>query len=317
MIKQYITTYWKRLLICPICVLIYVSVCFLDDSLNEAIQYASLLVITFYCIFVCVDFINFKTKYQTLKKLEQATETVNVTLPYTRNIIEQQYQTLLKILQQQFVEFQNNEEIYQQERNDYFNMWAHQIKTPIAAMHLLIDDSDASDVKQQLFDIEEYVTNAMHYLRTEQINQDLVIKTYDIDDIIRPLIHHYAPLFIRKRIALNYTQSHYQIITDEKWLSFVIGQIISNALKYTLVGSISIYVQNKTLIIEDTGIGIPKNDLPRIFEKNYTGENGRINGQSSGMGLYLCKKVLDQLAHQIRVESTQGVGTKVIIQLEK
>lgn len=180
-------------------------------------------------------------------------------------------------------------------------------------MHLLLDDTDFKDLKEQLFHLEEYVSMAMGYIRADSVSNDFVIKKYNVEDICKACVRHYSPLFIRKKLSLTFKPFHYEIVTDEKWLSFVIGQILSNALKYTEKGSISIYMKQNDLIIEDTGIGISESDLPRIFEKNYTGENGHKNSSSSGMGLYLCKLILEKLSHSIRITSKVNSGTQVII----
>lgn len=145
---------------------------------------------------------------------------------------------------------------------------------------------------------------------------DFVLKEYDLDNIIRQAVRKYAPLFIRKKISLDFQPTNYKVLTDEKWLVFVIEQLLSNAIKYTNKGKISIYsLENKKLVIEDTGIGISKEDIPRIFDKGFTGYNGRTDKKATGLGLYLCKNILDKLSHKISIESEVGVKTKVILDL--
>lgn len=147
----------------------------------------------------------------------------------------------------------------------------------------------------------------------------LVFARYDLDALIRQAVRKYAPLFIRRKIILSYEPVHCEVLTDEKWLVFVLEQILSNALKYTKSGSIHIYLSPdapKTLVIEDTGIGIAPEDLPRIFEKGYTGCNGRADKRSTGIGLYLCRQIMEKLSHTIRIESEMGVGTKVYLGLD-
>ncbi len=202
---------------------------------------------------------------------------------------------------------------------DYYTMWVHQIKTPISAMKLLIQTSEcevSSDLSSELFKIEQYVEMVLSYIRLGSSENDFVIKEYNLDDIIKQAIRKYAPLFIRKKIALNFKNTNYTVLTDEKWLVFVIEQILSNAIKYTTKGTVSIYpLENKKLVIEDTGIGISEEDIPRIFDKGFTGYNGRTNKKASGLGLYLCKNILDKLSHKISIESEVGVKTKVILDL--
>ena len=156
----------------------------------------------------------------------------------------------------------------------------------------------------------------LSYIRLGSNENDFVIKEYDLDNIVRQAIRKYAPLFIRKKINLDFQPTTYKVLTDEKWLVFVIEQLLSNAIKYTNKGKISIYpLENKKLVIEDTGIGISKEDIPRIFDKGFTGYNGRTDKKATGLGLYLCKNILDKLSHKISIESEVGVKTKVILDL--
>ena len=156
----------------------------------------------------------------------------------------------------------------------------------------------------------------LSYIRLGSNENDFVIKEYDLDNIVRQAIRKYAPLFIRKKINLDFQPTTYKVLTDEKWLVFVIEQLLSNAIKYTNKGKISIYpLEDKKLVIEDTGIGISQEDIPRIFDKGFTGYNGRTDKKATGLGLYLCKNILDKLSHKISIESEVGVKTNVILDL--
>lgn len=207
------------------------------------------------------------------------------------------------------------------EMMEYYTTWVHQIKTPIAAMRLLLkDDTEQSrEVLMELFKIEQYVDMVLQYVRLEGKSSDYQIRQYDLDSIVRHSIRKYARLFISKKIALEYEGIDVKVVTDEKWLSFVIDQILSNALKYTKKGKIQIYLLNKEkkeLVIEDTGIGIAAQDLPRVFESSFTGYNGREDKRATGIGLYLCKRIMGRLSHTIRIESELGKGTRVILGLD-
>lgn len=156
------------------------------------------------------------------------------------------------------------------------------------------------------------------YLRTEDMASDIRFEEVDMDSLIREQIHKFARIFIGKKLSLEYQEVSETMLTDEKWLGFVLGQILSNALKYTKKGKISIYMSKSrphTLVIEDTGIGIRAEDLPRVFEKGFTGYNGREENRSTGIGLYLCGKIMKRLDHGIRIESELGKGTKVFLEL--
>ena len=208
-----------------------------------------------------------------------------------------------------------------QELVEYYTVWAHQIKTPIAAMRLLLQDADTDEQRallEQVQSVEQYVEMVLGYLRLESPSSDYVIRNYALDDIVRQAVRKYASQFIRRRLRLEYTPLNVSVITDEKWLLFVIEQVLSNALKYTRSGSVSIMLEApKTLCIRDTGIGIASEDLPRVFEKGFTGCNGRTDKRATGIGLYLCRRILEKLGHTIAITSTVGEGTTVRICLQQ
>ena len=203
---------------------------------------------------------------------------------------------------------------------DYYTMWVHQIKTPIASMHLILQKEDSEDsrrLRAELFRVEQYVQMVLCFLRLDSDFTDYVIKEYRVDDIIRPAVRRLAPQFIMKKLSLEYEQTDEVALTDEKWLGFVVEQVLSNAVKYTSEGSISIKCDGDRLVISDTGIGIAAEDLPRIFDKGYTGFNGRADRKASGIGLYLCRRICDNLGHSIKVESAAGQGTTITIGLRR
>ncbi len=195
-------------------------------------------------------------------------------------------------------------------------MWTHQIKTPIAAMRLLLqeqEDAFSKEQQEELFKIEQYAKMALQYARLQNMSSDLVLKRYDVCQIVRQAIKSYSILFIGSGLSFSMEDFTCYIVTDEKWLSFVIEQLLSNALKYTHNGGIHISSDAYTLVIEDTGIGISESDLPRVFERGFTGYNGRIDKKSTGIGLYLCRQILEKLGHTITITSKIGVGTKVTL----
>ena len=169
---------------------------------------------------------------------------------------------------------------------------------------------------EQLQSVEQYVEMVLGYLRLESTSSDYVIRNYVLDDIVRQAVRKFASQFIRRKLRLEYAPLNVNVITDEKWLLFVIEQVLSNALKYTRSGSVSITLEEpKTLCIRDTGIGIAPEDLPRVFEKGFTGCNGRTDKRATGIGLYLCRRILEKLGHTIAITSEVGVGTTVRIGL--
>lgn len=214
-----------------------------------------------------------------------------------------------------------------QENADFYMMWVHQIKTPISALRLLLQTSpeNISGMKNELFKIERYVDVILGYSRLDDINNDLTLKKYSLDSMVKQAIKKYTPLFIHSKVHLQLDSISQEILTDEKWLVLVLEQIISNALKYTQEGTIHIFAQSitakdtkkNTLIIEDTGIGIAPEDLPRIFERGFTGYNGRMDKKASGLGLYLCKTILERLGHEITITSVPGKGTRVALEFSE
>jgi len=187
----------------------------------------------------------------------------------------------------------------------------------------LQEKQDFAACRQELFKIESYVEMALNYLRFEEMSNDLVLERNSLEQLVRQVVKKYAAIFIYNHISIQLEHLDYTVLTDEKWFCFVLEQILSNALKYTKQGSVKISTEESAnglkILVQDTGIGIRKEDLPRIFEKGFTGYNGRMDKKASGLGLYLCKGVCEKLGHEIRVVSEEGEGTTVILtlQLEK
>lgn len=205
------------------------------------------------------------------------------------------------------------------EREDFFAMWAHQVKTPIAAMNLLLqsEEQNVSACKLELFKIQNYVEMALNYLRFDSIGNDLALVKCDLNEMTKQVVKKFSITFIHKHLSVKLESLEKNILTDEKWFMFVMEQIVSNALKYTNEGGLTISAceeEGKVFVqIKDTGIGIKQEDIPRIFEKGFTGYNGRMDKKASGLGLYLCKGVCDKLGHGIKVESNNDEGTIVTI----
>ncbi len=200
---------------------------------------------------------------------------------------------------------------------DYYTLWVHQIKTPIAASRLLVAEVSDREVKQQLeqeiFKIDSYTNLVLQYLRLESFHDDLVFEQVQVEDLVKEMVRKYALFFIQKGLTVNLHDLDKTIVTDKKWLLVVIEQILSNSLKYTKEGGLEIYMEDQDLCIKDTGIGIKNSDVLRVFERGFSGYNGRLTQQSSGLGLYLSKKISEELGHQIRIESEVGMGTTVRI----
>ncbi len=292
----------------------------LYDLQAEAVLYAFLLCLLAGALIISVNFYLFRRKHRELKRIIGDVCLLSNDLPEPKNLIESDYSEIITELNRL-----RNEEIArltykQSESVDYFTAWAHQIKTPIAAMKLMLQSGELEErgeLLSELFSVEKYTEMALSYLRLNSEANDLILKECRLDGIIRSAIRAYAPIFIRKKIGIKYDGTDATALTDEKWLTFIIEQLLSNALKYTDSGYAEIRVsEDKIISVRDTGIGISPEDLPRIFEKGFTGYNGHSDKKSTGLGLYLCKRAADKLSHKIYAESDLNNGSTFYIDLK-
>ena len=204
---------------------------------------------------------------------------------------------------------------------DYYTLWVHQIKTPIAASQLLLGDVTDSKTRalleQEVFKIDAYTNLVLQYLRLENFHDDLQLRQVALDPLVKEVVKKHSIFFIQKGLTINLDDLDVKIISDEKWLLVIIEQVLSNSLKYTKTGGIDIYFKDNRLYLKDSGIGIKNSDILRVFERGFSGYNGRLTQQSSGLGLYLSKKIADQLGHDISISSQVGQGTTVSIHFQK
>ena len=281
----------------------------------EAVLYPAALCVLLGIGVLLLDFFRVRRRHMVLRDLKE----IDAELPEVRDIEAEDYREIVRLLREANREARTRSETDMAAMVDYYTLWVHQIKTPIAAMRLRLQDEDSELSRALLSDlgrIERYVSMVLTYLRLENGATDYVIKETDLDSVIRPVLRQFAGEFISRKLKLDYTPAERKVLTDGKWLSFVVEQVLSNALKYTPSGSVSISMEDPaTLVVRDTGIGIPPEDLPRVFERNYTGLAGRADTRASGIGLSLCKSVCDRLGHTISIESTPGEGTSVRIDL--
>ncbi|MBP9989140.1 MAG: HAMP domain-containing histidine kinase [Ruminococcus sp.] len=248
-------------------------------------------------------------KAKVLENVKHLVKNGDTSLPIPDYYEEAEYQEIIDGLAKKINELNIAFSEEKQDMQDWYTLWVHQIKTPIAVMKLNLTDNE-KEISNQLFRIEEYVDMALSYIRLESEQNDLVIREYSLDELIRETVRKYAPQFIAKKIKLNYIPTDKKVITDKKWFSCILEQYISNAIKYTNSGSIMITVEGETLSVTDTGVGIAKEDLPRIFEKGYTGNNGRTDAKSSGLGLYLSAKAAKLICVDLSAESISGNGSR-------
>ena len=300
--------------------LIFSTVVWLSGAGGVLAGYTALLSGVLALFLALLDLRRFSLRHRQLSDALKSIRVSDEQLPPPENLIEEDYRQLIRALGEEKQRQASAMDLRMSDMQDYFTLWAHQIKTPIAAMRLILQtkpENSAMEIEGELFRVEQYVEMVLNYLRLDSDSTDFVFRTCALDDIIRQCVRKYAKQFIRKRIRLEYEGTALQVLTDEKWLCFVIEQILSNALKYTSAGSIRIFTQGETLVIADTGMGIAPEDLPRVFEKGYTGYNGRTDKKATGIGLYLCKRILQKLGHEISISAQVGKGTRVSIDLSR
>lgn len=319
-IKSYIKKNLKIYLLLIVFIFIFVLIFYLYNLPFESLFYGGLLCFLVSLIASIIDYNNYRKNYIDLKYLETNILSSMEDLPKSLDIRVEYYQKIIERLHNEVERLKIEDNKKMEDLADYYSMWIHQIKTPIAAMNFLLDneETDVKVFKQELFKIERYVEMVLTYIRLGSETSDYVITSIDLDEVVRENIKKYATLFINKKIKLNYVSHETYVISDKKWLGFAFEQLLSNAIKYTKSGGeISINISESELIIEDNGIGIYEEDLPRIFEQSFTGLNGRYEKKSSGLGLYLCKKTLDKLQHKIEITSEVNKGTKVKVSFPK
>lgn len=315
---RYLREHLRLILIGAIFICIFVVSFALYHLPLAAVAYPTGVCLLLGCLLAVSPIRKAHQKHETLTEIcLHSWNTVGSELSPYDTIEDEDYRHIIENLCREIRSIEAQTDNSRKEMMDYYSTWVHQIKTPIASMRLhlkTVDTALARKLLSDLLHIEQYVDMVLTYLRMGSNTTDYVFRKVALDDILRENIRKFRGDFIVKNLALQYEPSGVTVVSDEKWLSFVIGQILSNALKYTKEGAVMISVETpKTLCIKDTGIGIAPEDLPRIFEQGYTGYNGREEKRASGIGLYLCKQICNRLGHTISVTSTPDVGTEVRI----
>ncbi len=267
----------------------------------------------------------YRRKYRSLVRTQRELEHSIDSLPEARDATEVIYQEMLQELYGKCERLEQTLKARTTEEKDYYTLWVHQIKTPIAAMRLILQNMEnqtrTAQLSRELFRIEQYAGMALQYIRLQDNGTDLNIRNCNVYEITKQVLKHFKTEFIEKKLSIQFEPFSCEMITDEKWLSFILEQILSNAVKYTEQGGITIECQEEdkayTLLIRDTGIGIRPEDLPRIYDKGYTGYNGHMDKRSTGIGLYLCRKSADMLGIRLRTESAVHQGTATFLTLMK
>lgn len=321
LIELYLKQRKRGILFFVLCTVIFSGTFYLYSLPVQAVLYPALVCAVLGIGFFLWDIRGVKLKHKRLEKIRKQSPELMEKLPEIRTPDDEDYQAVITGMCQKYQQIQTEMSLKYQDMVDYYTIWAHQIKTPIASMRLNLQNEDSSvsrQLSEDLQRIEQYVEMVLAFLRLGSSAKDYVFREQELDTIIKDAAKKFASQFIRRKIRLCYEPVHVKVLTDEKWLSFVIEQVLSNALKYTNSGSITIEMeQPMTLCIRDTGIGIAPEDIPRVFEKSYTGYNGRRDKKASGIGLYLCKQICNNLGHGISLQSSLDNGTVVRICLDR
>lgn len=318
LLGAYLGRHWKLLLLLAGCLGVCSAVFYLYGLPLESVGYAFTLCLALGLMLFAVGYVQFLRRHRELERLLTQVREKVLPLPPPRGLLEEDYQALCQALASERAALALEDRNRMQDMTDYYTLWAHQIKTPIAAMRLLLQEEPQPELEGELLKIEQYVEMVLGYLRLGSESTDYVFRDCGLDALLRQSVRKYARLFILKKISLDFRETGKTVLTDEKWLSFVIEQLLSNAVKYTPEGGrVRIYGDGDTLVIADSGIGIRPEDLPRVFEKGFTGFNGREDKKSTGIGLYLCRQVMDRLGHDLSIASRPGQGTLARLDLSR
>jgi len=321
LLKDYFKIRRKKLLCGTIFVFIFLLTFWLYRLPLGAVLYPSALCMAVGAVFLAFDFSAYKRDRQSLKDIKSVTDAMLSPIVQTPPPEHEDWAEAMRtvISAHDDLSWQMKEKY--SDMVTYYTVWAHQIKTPIASMRLILggEDSELSrKASAELFRIEQYVDMVLAFLRLGSDTTDYVFSQHRLDDIVKQAVRKFRGEFIMRKLSLTLKLSETTVTTDEKWLSFVIEQVLSNALKYTKHGGITIKsTGDGKLTVSDTGIGILPQDMPRIFDNGYTGSNGRLDKSASGIGLYLCKRICRNLSHKISAVSEVGAGTTVTIDLSK
>lgn len=332
-LRKYIKDKRYLILFFLIIMLFISTVVYVDDTVKirfDNILYINLVSWILFDTYLILEFMYLKNYYKTLDELvENQIEEIHTSLPQGKTQEQNKYNDIIK----KVYKYQNEkiEKLYidKIENMDFITSWVHEIKTPIAVTRLTIESSSGKpmeefigSIEEELRKIDNYVEQALYYSKIDDFSKDYFINEIELEKVMKEIIKKNAKTFIGKRISLDMHDIDYSILTDKKWLLFIIDQVISNSLKYTETGGkIEISGEKdekeKRLTIKDNGTGIKPEDINRVFNKGFTGYNGRIYNKSTGMGLYLAKKMCNKLGHDISIESEYEKYTKVTIHFPK
>lgn len=287
----------------------------------------AILAVVFLLVFCAVQLSDFLSQRARLRELKSILDSLDrkylfiECVPPPKNLYERRLLELIRRAGRAMTGAVSDAEASQQEYREYVERWVHEIKAPITAARLIcrnLDGETRRKLTAELAQIEAHVERALFYARAENPEQDCLFRQVDLGKIASQAIENHRSLLIQNGIHIVTEVLNCTVYTDEKWTVFILGQLLQNAARYRgtePVITISARPLGKQvrLIVSDNGIGIPAHELSRVFERGFTGSNGRARGDSTGMGLYLCRKLAAFLDLELRIVSQEGVGTTVTL----
>ncbi len=309
------------------------SVVYLDGLVKirlENIVYINFSGLTFFLLYLLFDYFSMKKYYSVITYISKNNRKEIITsIPKAKNNEQALWSEILTNVYTEHQQKLNNLYEGKKENTEFVNSWVHEVKTPIAVSRLIIENSHnkskneiLNSIEEEIDKIDSYIEQALYYSKIDDFSKDYFVNEISIEKVVKELVKKNAKTFINKKISIELLNLDVNLCTDKKWILFIIDQILSNALKYTNErGKIKIIVEENDketiLVMEDNGIGIKEEDLSRVFNNGFTGYNGRKEYKSTGMGLYLAKKLAVKLGHDITIESIYGKYTKVKIHFPK
>ena len=284
---------------------------------REMAVYTSLMLGTGAALAFAVGLYRYRAVHNVLQVLLRQSAVSLEEMPAPRGLLDRDWQALVRAVDAARRDAVERSETARRDAQEYYTLWAHQVKTPLAAMQLLAQEEEFPAqglFLSELFQTQQYVDMVMSYQRMASMTKDLCAQKVDVDAAVQAAVRRVQPLFAGKQqVKLEVQATGIQVISDTKWQGLVIEQLLTNAVKYTRRGFVKVYAQAGALVVEDSGIGISPDELPRVFERGFTGLNGRGQRHSSGLGLYLCRQITQKLGHVLRLESEQGKGTRAVL----
>ncbi len=284
------------------------------------VRYEAILVSFVLGCVLLTDGARYCVRRRRMAQIQRSASLLPRELPEPLDGLTEEYDALIRALIAERDRLKTESQRRQDEQKEYYTLWIHQIKTPISAMRLLLQEDDGARaplMKQELFKVDQYADLALKFVKLDDIASDLVVERCDLNEIVREAVKKYSLLFVYSGLSVEIGELARDVPCDRMWLGFIISQLVSNSVKYTRAGGVRLFMNGAALVVEDTGIGIRKEDLPRIFEKGYSGYNGRMDTRASGIGLYLAKRAADALGISISVASELGKGTHVTLRFPK